>query len=139
MFQSAVDPDRALYTSLDPVVLLNKGPSSTLPDDKSSTTAPRPATLPGLAKKTKGYVSDDCILNPPKASLEVRNFANSLVEGVLSDTISRALSSNLTSDETCKNNNDDAANTDVSLSLDQEEEGNYADDEVVSIFFFVIF
>lgn len=97
--------------------------------------SPRPQTLPGL-KKTDGtgqgsipglvQLAGNALLKSPQAPQQVKAYAKNLVDGLLTDTITKAVS-----DSEDPNNSDGGQNsnpatgggeeTDVSLSLNTEE------------------
>ena len=90
---------------------------------KSGTKSPRPSTLPGLNEPGKksnvpglAHLAKKVVLESPQAPGEVKEFAQSLVEGLLQESITKTVSeSELNKIE------DTGAGTDVSLSLGQEE------------------
>merc|ERR1719510_2831789 len=77
---------------------------------RSRSKSPRPQTLPGLVKASQNRNEE---VTSPKAPQPVKVYAKSLVEGILTDTITKALSD---ADEKCNNDQE----TDVSLSLEPD-------------------
>merc|ERR1719210_2023081 len=75
---------------------------------RSRSKSPRPQTLPGLVKASNKSTS-------PTAPPPVKTYAKNLVEGILTDTITKALS------DAEDNKGDVEQETDVSLSLATEE------------------
>merc|ERR1712079_588867 len=88
---------------------------------RSRSKSPRPQTLPGLVKASAENQVENRV-NSPQAPLPVKTFANNLIEGIISGTITRVHSDDADDDD--KNNINEE--TDVSLSLASEKESETA-------------
>merc|ERR1719242_2824125 len=82
---------------------------------RSRSKSPRPQTLPGLVKASAENQAENRVTSP-QAPLPVKTYAKNLIEGIISDTITRVHSDD--ADDEDKNNEE----TDVSLSLASEKE-----------------
>merc|ERR1712173_343665 len=83
---------------------------------RSRSKSPRPQTLPGLVKASAENQAENRVTSP-QAPLPVKTYAKNLIEGIISDTITRVLSDDADDEDKCNMNEE----TDVSLSLATEE------------------